>query len=129
MLGLGVIGTAVHDSETFDDCMQARGWQIADTSSQPIASTGAVPQPVTQTPLPPPSVDALTVPTQQPVYDERSAQAARAEQVAEAWYAAQRTMNDVGSRNEKDQLYTALCYVGDKSSCFMASALRQPVVR
>src|SRR5690242_7264487 len=27
---LGGSSTAVHDSETVDDCMQARGWRIAD---------------------------------------------------------------------------------------------------
>ena len=37
----GAIDTAIHDSETTDDCMQAHGWRVAD-ATPPV---GAVPNP------------------------------------------------------------------------------------
>jgi hypothetical protein len=29
----GAIGTAVHDGEIYDDCMEMRGWRIADAAT------------------------------------------------------------------------------------------------
>jgi hypothetical protein len=135
-LGLGVVGTLVHDSETYDDCMQARGWLVADEAAaasgaaqQPAATTGVVPQPVSQAQLPPlamaPVAPVALLPP--PVISAREEQAARAEIAAEAWFEAERTMNEPGGARDKELLYTVLCNAGDRSSCLMAVALNRPV--
>lgn len=120
MLGLGVASTLVHDSQTFDDCMEARGYQIADgttgpATAQPAAVTGAQ-VPIVATPLAAPSP---------PPYDERIEQMVRAQAAAEAWLIAERTLNDPhASRNQRD-LYTFLCEAGDRSACLMRIALNR----
>jgi hypothetical protein len=47
-----------------------------------------------------------------------------AEPDAEAWLVAQNVLNGAGSEKQRRGLYTALCYNGDQSACFMASATR-----
>ena len=56
---LGGLAIAAHDSETYDNCMQAQGWQVVDnTKPQPVvpaaAGRPAIVQQVTQTALAPP---------------------------------------------------------------------------
>jgi hypothetical protein len=126
MLLLGGIATAVHDSEAYDNCMQADGWLVADKATagpnvvQPVATMGAVPQPVTQSPLPMPSATPVYTPPP-PVRDVRMEQEARAQRTAEAWLATQNILNGPDS-TEQHSLYTALCNGGDRSACFMAGA-------
>ena len=131
---LGGIATAVHDSETYDNCMQAQGWVVTDNATagtnaaRPIAMTGVVQQPVTQSPLPmpsaiptvtaPPPVVDIALPS---VVDERTERAARAKRTAEAWLEAQNVLNGPVSAKQHS-LYTALCSSGDLSACFMAGA-------
>lgn len=53
-LVVGGVATAVHDAETYDDCMQAVGWIPAENVKQ-AAAVQAVPIPVAATPLPAPA--------------------------------------------------------------------------
>lgn len=116
---VGGIGTAIHDSQAIDDCMQMRGWQIADATTtgpapaQPVV--GAVPLPVTSAPLAPVQPVAF--------YDERMERMARAQAAAEAWLIAERTLNEPGAKPKQRDLYTFLCEAGDHSACIMAVAL------
>lgn len=124
MLGVGAIATAVHDNETFNNCMQARGWLVADNAAgsnatRPVAMAGAVPQPVTQSTLPPPVADPPSM-ASRPVDDARALQAARAQQTAQAWLVAQGILNGPDTV-QRHGLYTALCDGGDQSACVMAS--------
>jgi hypothetical protein len=109
---VGAIATAAHDSETMDGCMQAHGWLIADSQA---VGPGVAPQvPVSAALLPPPE------PT---IVDERSEQATRAQQAAEAWLVAQNILNGPGPDKEKRELNTALCNAGDRSACIIAMAM------
>jgi hypothetical protein len=83
---------------------------------QSVAVAGAVPQPVTQSPLPMPAPPQV-------VYNERAEREARAQRAAEAWLVAQGILNDPYATKAKRSLYGALCNAGDRSACFMADAL------
>lgn len=63
----GGVATAVHDAETYDDCMQAVGWIPAENVKQ-ASAVQAIPTPVTATPLPAlaPVAQALPVGVAQP---------------------------------------------------------------
>jgi hypothetical protein len=120
---VGTIATVVHDSETFDDCMQARGWRVADGmtnrpgAAQPAAETQAIPrQAIQQEALAPPAALA-------PVDRDRADRAARAQQAAEAWLAAQDVLNQPGSNRAKRSVYAVLCDAGDRSACFMLGTM------
>jgi len=75
---VGGIGTVIHDNETFNDCMQANGWLVANGRAGNLA--------VTQ-----PAVTSPTAPQQaaqpQPL-NEREERAARAQRAAESWLIA-----------------------------------------
>jgi hypothetical protein len=133
MAVMGGIATAVHDSETYNDCMQAAGWiPVGQTQSAVVAS--AVPLPVTAAPLPdlpaastsapaPPLAVAMTpLPEQAAEARERSEAAERAEAAAQAWLVAEEVLNS-NSDSQKRGLYGALCGAGDRSACVMAMAL------
>jgi hypothetical protein len=117
---VGGIGTAINDSQTIDDCMQMRGWQIADATAtgpaQPQSAVSAVPLPVESTPL---------APVQPIVYDERMEQMVRAQAAAEAWLIAEHTLNEPGAKSKQRDLYTFLCQAGDRSACTMSVALNR----
>lgn len=123
---VGGISTAVHDSASYDNCMQARGWLVADkaasgaTVMQSPAMTGAVPQPVTEAPLAPLYTTSpyLRPP---PVDSERAEQENRARTTATAWLEAQNILNGPAS-SQQHGLYVALCDGGDLSACVMAGA-------
>ena len=125
-LVVGAVATVVHDSETFDDCMQARGWRVSDGmtsgpgAAQPAAETQAVPrQAIQQETLAPPTGLA-------PDDRDRADRAARAQQAAEAWLAAQDVLNQAGSTKAKRSVYAVLCDAGDRSACFMLVTLYRP---
>lgn len=68
----GVIGTAIHDSETYDDCMQAHGWRVADAPAQPPSTAYGAPPvapltPVAATPLPAPDITVASSSSTEPV--------------------------------------------------------------
>jgi len=120
MLGLGIVSTLIHDSETIDDCMQARGYLIADGATgpavvQPAAAIGGL-SPIVATPLADPTP---------PPYDERMEQMVRAQAAAEAWLIAERTLDDPRASSKQRDLYTFLCEAGDRSACLMGIALNQ----
>ena len=117
---VGGIATAVHDSATFDDCMQARGWLVAD--GKPAGPAAAQPGPVVGAQVPETQAPA-PIATAPPIDDERAQRAARAENAAAAWLVAQRTLNE-GSDREKQGLYKVLCNAGDRSACVMAQLTR-----
>lgn len=130
-LAIGAAVIAEHDASTFDYCMQAHGWLVADGKApaaippSPIAASpgAAVPQPVALTPLAPLSTDPALA-FEPPVTDPATAeQTARAERAAEAWLITQNLLNLPQTTREQRGLYTALCDAGDRSSCLMASAL------
>ena len=122
----GGIATAVHDSEAFDNCMQARGWLVADKAVpaagavQPAVMTSDVPQPVTVSPLPPPSMAPGYLPPP-PVDSARAEREDGARKTAVAWLVAQNVLNGPASP-QRHSLYVALCDGGDLSACFMAGA-------
>jgi hypothetical protein len=125
----GAIVTAVHDSETNDDCMEARGYQITDgrpagpNPQQPIAMTAAYTLPA---PAPPYEV-ALSPTPVSTAEAERVTRAARAERTAEAWLIAERILDRPDSDREKFRLYKSLCGAGDNSACVMTEALAESV--
>jgi hypothetical protein len=122
-LAVGVLSTAVHENETFNNCMLSNGWQIADgatggpTPVQPVVMTDAVPSQAIQ-------VQTLDPPQRQSTFgNARAEQAAHARRTAEAWLVAQHILNGPDANQEKRGLYGALCDAGDRSACFMAAAL------
>jgi hypothetical protein len=116
-----VVGTAIHDSQIYDDCMQANGWLVADGQAAnpiPVQTASLVPgapaqSPVYATPLPPPLP---------PVESERARRAREADEAAEAWVAAQAVLNS-GPAKERLELNAVLCNAGDRSACVIALAL------
>ena len=75
-----------------------------------IAAAEAVPQPVTQSPLPPPAVT-----------DRQAQRTANEQGVAELWPTAQAILNGPDTA-VKHNLYVMLCNSGDQSACFIAAA-------
>jgi hypothetical protein len=124
----GAIGTALHDSEAYGDCMEARGYQIADgrpvgpNSTQPVAMRVVSTQPDGITPY---EVAPLLAPVSA-ADAERVTRAARTMRTAEAWLVAERILDRPDSDREKFRLYTSLCRAGDKSACVMTEALAEP---
>jgi hypothetical protein len=53
-LGVG-IASAIEQNENFNDCMQARGWRIADGKAPVPEATLAIPIPAAPLPSPPPT--------------------------------------------------------------------------
>lgn len=131
-LVFGGIATAVHDSETYDNCMQASGWLVRDNGAtgaavvQPAlaSSTGmwsgggmpAVPQPVMQSALPPAEGPVFPY---APVDPARAQRIARARDAAQSWLLAEGILNGPDTARRRS-LYVALCKAGDRSSCLMA---------
>ena len=75
---VGGIGTVIHDNETFNDCMQANGWLVANGRAGNLAVT----QPVVTSPTAPQQA------AQPQPLNEREERAARAQRAAESWLIA-----------------------------------------
>ncbi len=118
----GGLLTAWHDSSAYDNCMQARGYLVADGGvAQPVVAESAVPQPVTQSPLPAAGALPTDDESSDPFEGPRSEKAEHARATAQAWLIAQNILNGPESLRQHD-LYVALCKGGDQSACFMAYA-------
>jgi hypothetical protein len=129
---VGGIATVVHDSQSYDNCMQASGWLVKDNGGtgaavaqpavaaaavgQPASGVPTLPQPVMQSALP--SADGPVLPGE-PVDPARAQHVAQAQQAAQSWLVAQGIL-DGPDTVQRRSLYAALCRAGDQSSCLMA---------
>lgn len=138
---VGGISTAIHDSETFDDCMQARGWRVVGAQATPMAvpphaMAAAMPQQamapvvlanagiVAPGTSPGDTLAAAPAPAASPPAIGND-KADRARSAAEAWLVAQHILDEPGPARRKHDLYAVLCHAGDESSCIMAQTLAQ----
>lgn len=119
---VGGVLTAVHDSEAYDNCMQSRGWLVADNAStssggaKPVAAPGQTAVTPWPMPIPPGS---LAYPMAATIDPATAARQAQEEQAAASWVAAQNILNGPATA-QRNSLYATLCHTGDQSACLMA---------
>ncbi len=130
------VGNAVHDNLTYDDCMQAIGWQVADggnpganaAPTDPAVNDGAPQiQPSPEQLARQRALEAALTPmnelSQFSMDPERATRMANAQRAAEVWLTAQQILNGPDSDRRKRALNAELCDAGDQSACVMALAL------